>query len=91
MSGGLLEVKVKCEQLHWRVGQYTLVNDELFRWSINDTLMKFITPDKGCAILQNIHIEIYGSHAGVRSLMGKTYRQGFFWLTAVFDADYLVH
>jgi hypothetical protein len=53
--------------------------------------MKCITPDEGCAILQNIHIGICGSHVGARSLMGKPYRQGFFWPTVVFDTDSLVH
>jgi hypothetical protein len=35
--GGLLEDKVKCEQLHRRAGQYMLVNDELYRRGANDT------------------------------------------------------
>jgi hypothetical protein len=48
---GLPEDKVKREQLRNRTGQYTLVNDELFWQSINDTLLKCVTLDKGCAIL----------------------------------------
>jgi hypothetical protein len=88
---GLLEEKIDHEWLRRRARQYTLVNDELFRWSANDTLMKCITPDEGCAILQDIHAGICGSHVGARSLVGKPYRQGFFWPTAVSDADSLVH
>jgi hypothetical protein len=72
--GGLPEDKVEHEQLHHQARQYTLFNGELFRRSANDTLIKCITPDKGCAILQDIHARICGSHAGARSLMGKTYR-----------------
>jgi hypothetical protein len=53
--------------------------------------MKCITPDEGCAILQNIHAEICGSHAGARSLMGNAYRQGFLWPTAMSDVESLVH
>jgi hypothetical protein len=53
--------------------------------------MKCITPDEGCAILQDIHTGIYGSHVGARSLVGKAYGQGFFWLTTVSDANSLVH
>jgi hypothetical protein len=52
--------------------------------------MKCITPDEGCAILQGIHVMICGSHTGARSLMGKAYRNGFFWSTVVYDADSLV-
>jgi hypothetical protein len=36
--------------------------------------MKCITPNEGCAILQDIQEEICGGHAGARSLMGKGYR-----------------
>jgi hypothetical protein len=52
--------------------------------------MKCGTPDEGYAILQDIHAGICGSHMGARSLMGKAYRQGFFWPSVVFDADSLV-
>jgi hypothetical protein len=33
----------------------------------------------------------FGSHTGDRSHVGKAYRQGFFWPTAVSDVDSLVH
>jgi hypothetical protein len=52
--------------------------------------MKCITADEGCAVLQDIHAGICGSHAGARSLIGKTYMHGYFWPTAVSDADSLV-
>jgi hypothetical protein len=51
--------------------------------------MKCITLDEGCAILQDIHVGICGSHVGARSLMGKAYRQGFFWPIVVSDVDSL--
>jgi hypothetical protein len=53
--------------------------------------MKCITLDEGCVILQGTHTRICHSHAGPRSLMGKAYRQGFFWPTVVSDTDSLVH
>jgi hypothetical protein len=49
--------------------------------------MKCITPDEGYANLQDIHAGICSSHAGDRSLMGKTYIHGFFLPTVVSDAD----
>jgi hypothetical protein len=52
--------------------------------------MKCITLDEGCAILQDIHVGICGSHTGARSLVGKAYRQGFFWPTAMSGADSLI-
>jgi hypothetical protein len=87
----LPEDKIDYEQLRHRAGQYTIVNDKLFLHAANDTLMKCITLDEGCAIVQDIHVGICGSHVGARSLMGKAYRQGFFWPTTVSNADSLVH
>jgi hypothetical protein len=89
-TGGLLEDKADRERLRHRAGQYTLVHDELFQQCANGTLMKCITPDEGCAILQDIHVGICGSHTGARSLVGKPYRQGFFGPTDVSNADSLV-
>jgi hypothetical protein len=52
--------------------------------------MKCVTPDEGCAILQDIHAGIYRSHTSARSLVGKSYMQGFYWPTTVSNADSLV-
>jgi hypothetical protein len=67
------------------------VTDELYWRGANDTIMKCITPEEGQIILQDVHAEVCMSHTGAKSLVGKTYRQGFFWLTAVSDADSIVH
>jgi hypothetical protein len=76
--GGLPEDKVECERLRRWAGQYTLVNDELYRRGTNGTLMKCITPEEEQIIMQDIHTRVCGSHVGAKSLVGKTYRQGFF-------------
>jgi hypothetical protein len=52
--------------------------------------MKCTTPEEGQIILQDVHAGIYRSHAGAKSLVGKTYQLGFFWLTSMSDADSIV-
>jgi hypothetical protein len=89
-TGDLQEDKVECERLHQWAGQYTLANDEPYRRGANDTLMKCVTLEEECVILQDIHVGVCRSHAGAKSLVGKMYRQGFFWPTTVFDADSIV-
>jgi hypothetical protein len=89
--GGLPEDKVKCKRLCRWAGQYTLANNELYRQGTNGILMKCVTPEEGCVILQDIHTGVCGSHAGAKSLLGKTYWSGFFWPTTVSDADSIVH
>jgi hypothetical protein len=54
------------------------------------TLMKCITPEEGQIIMQDIHVGVCRSHTGAKSLVGKTYQQEFFWLTAISDADSIV-
>jgi len=41
-------------------------------------------------LLKEIHSGICGNHAASITLVGKAYRQGFFWPTAVIDADELI-
>ena len=42
------------------------------------------------ALLQEIHARSYGNHATSRSLVGKAFRVGFYWPSAVADAETLV-
>jgi hypothetical protein len=48
--------------------------------------MKCVTKEDGYNILREIHEGIYGNHAASRTLVGKAYRAGFWWPTAVTDA-----
>jgi IS30 family transposase len=52
--------------------------------------MKCVTLEEGRVILLDIHTGVCRCHAGAKSLVGKTYRQGFFWPTAVSDANSIV-
>jgi hypothetical protein len=75
-TGGLPEDKDEREQLRHRAGHYTMLNNELFQRSANDTLMRCILPDEGCTILQDIHAGICGSHAGAHTVVGKNTDRG---------------
>ena len=45
-----------------------------------------VTLEEGKDILREIHEPVCGNHAASRTLVGKAYRSGFFWPTAVSDA-----
>ncbi|XP_039827395.1 uncharacterized protein K02A2.6-like [Panicum virgatum] len=45
---------------------------------------------EGKDILREIHEGVCGNHTASRTLVGKAYRSGFFWPTAVSDAEDLV-
>ena len=69
---------------------FVLVGDNLYKRSASSILMKCVTLEVGKNILREIHEGVCGNHAASRTLVGKAYRSGFFWPTAVSDAEDLV-
>jgi hypothetical protein len=53
--------------------------------------MKCILIEEGKEILQEIHDGAYGNHAASRTLVGKAFRSGFYWPTALADVEDLVN
>jgi ribonuclease HI len=67
---------------------FVLVDGKLYRRSARSgVLMKCVTKEDGYDILQEIHEGICGNHAASRTLVGKAYRAGFWWPTAVTDVE----
>jgi hypothetical protein len=54
-----------------------------------EVLMKCITQEAGIELLEEIH-STCGNHAASRTLVGKAFRAGFYWPSAVADAEKLV-
>jgi hypothetical protein len=52
--------------------------------------MKCILRSDGLQLLQEIHGGECGSHAASANLVGKVFRSGFYWPTALADAQDLV-
>jgi hypothetical protein len=52
--------------------------------------MKCVSTEEGKEILQEIHEGMCGNHAASRTLVDKAFRSGFYWLTALADAEALV-
>ena len=69
---------------------FVLVGDNLYKPSAFGILMKCVTLEEGKDILREIHEGVCSNHAASRTLVGKAYRSGFFWPTAVSDAEDLV-
>ncbi len=71
--------------------RYVIVGgEELYHRGASGILMRCISEEDGRKLLKEIHSGICGNHAASRTLVGKAYRQGFFWPTAITDADELV-
>jgi ribonuclease HI len=70
---------------------FVLVDGKLYRHGARSgVLMKCVIKEDGYDILREIHEGVCGNHAASRTLVGKAYRTGFWWPTAVTDAEDLM-
>ena len=83
--------KTEMECLICRSKHYVLIDGKLMRKNAKEELLqKCISQEEGVALLQEIHAGSCGNHAASRSLVGKAFRAGFYWPSAVADAKMLV-
>jgi hypothetical protein len=76
--------------MHARTRAYVIIEGELFNQGVCSALLKCLSRAKGQELMKEIHLEICGAHIGSRPLLGKFFRQGFYWPKAAFDAADLV-
>jgi hypothetical protein len=86
----LPEDHVSAERIVRLAKQYMVVEGDLYRRGANDILMRCITQEEGRELLAEIHGGECGSHSSSRTLVGKAFRHGFYWSTALQDAAELV-
>jgi hypothetical protein len=88
---GIDEKSAEAARIIRRSKGYVLVGDKLYkRGSATDVLMKCVLTQEGKEILQEIHDGACGNHAASRILVGKAFRSGYYWPTALAYAEDLV-
>jgi hypothetical protein len=71
--------------------QYLVVEGKLWRKNTKaEVLMKCIEQEDGIKLLAEIHSSTCGNHVASRTMVGKAFRAGFYWPSAVADAEKLV-
>nr|CAE01788.1 OSJNBa0039K24.7 [Oryza sativa Japonica Group] len=90
ISQELPQDKDEAERISRRSKLYVMHEAELYKKSPSGILQRCISLEEGRQLLKDIHSGICGNHAAARTIVGKAYRQGFFWPTAVSDADKIV-
>jgi hypothetical protein len=65
---------------------YQFVDNILYRKRPNGVKLKCIRQEDGQRLLEEMHEGMCGSHIGSSVLVGKAFRQGFYWPTALQDA-----
>lgn len=89
-DGSLPEEEVSARQIQRRAKAYTIINGELYKRSVTSVLQRCVEPEEGKEILRDIHQGECGHHASSRTLVGKAFRHGFYWPSALQEAESLV-
>jgi hypothetical protein len=83
--------KAERERITRRSANYVVIGSDLYRKAASTgILMKCILRLERLQLLAKIHSGECGCHAASTNLVGKAYRSGFYWPTAVTDAKDLV-
>nr|ABA97822.1 retrotransposon protein, putative, Ty3-gypsy subclass [Oryza sativa Japonica Group] len=82
--------KNEAEQISRRSRLYIIHETDMYKKNPSGILQRCVSLEEGRQLLKDIHSGICGNHAAAWTIVGKAYRQGFFWPTAVSDADKIV-
>ncbi|KAM3241334.1 hypothetical protein ACQJBY_054372 [Aegilops geniculata] len=89
LQGTLPEKEEDAERMARQATTYCLRDGELYRKRPNDVSLRCISREQGCELLADIHGRDYRHHSSSRTMVGKAFRSGFYWPTALNDATEL--
>jgi hypothetical protein len=78
------------KRMEARTRPYVIIEGELYKHGVCSPLLKCLSRNEGHELMKEIHAGLCGAHIGSRPLLGKVFRQGFYWPKAVLDAADLV-
>jgi ribonuclease HI len=90
VEGKLPSDQTEARRIARRAKAFVLIDGEVYKRGAAGILMRRILGDQGRELLQEIHADTCGHHAGPRTLVRKAFRQGFYWPTAVADSKDIV-
>jgi ribonuclease HI len=90
MDGSLPSNEVEARQVQRRSKAYTIINQELYKRSVTEVLQRCVEPQEGQEMLLEIHQGECGHHASSRALVAKVFRHGFYWPSALNQAEDIV-
>src|SRR5664279_6306780 len=90
MDGSLPSEEVSARQIQRRAKAFTIINGEMHKRSVTNVLQRCVEPEEGQEILRDIHQGECGHHASSRALVAKAFRYGFYWPSALQEAEDIV-
>lgn len=83
----LPEEDAEAERIARIAKRYVIIGGDLCRRMASGVLLKCINQRTGVEILSDVHEGECGSHSASRTLVGKVFRQGFYWPHSVTRHD----
>ena len=90
VDGTLPEDETMAKRIHRKSKSYTIMNAEMYKRSVTGVLQRCVEPPEGQEILADIHQGECGHHISTRALVAKAFWHGFYWPTALHDAESIV-
>jgi transposase InsO family protein len=90
INKALPEDTVEANRIIRRSKAFVVLQGKLYKRRITGVLQRCVTPQEGQEILRGIHAGVCGHHASSRAIAAKSFRVGFYWLTAIEDAKDIV-
>jgi hypothetical protein len=82
----LCNPSIRTDRNVWRTTfKYVLVDDELYRQSIGDVLLRCLGPNDAILAKTEVHDEICGTHQSAPKMKWLLRRSGFYWLDMITD------
>jgi ribonuclease HI len=78
------------KRMEARTRPYVIIEGELYKHGVCSPLLKCLSRTEGIELMKEIHAGMCGSQIGSRPLLGKVFRQGFYWPKAASDVAELV-
>jgi ribonuclease HI len=86
----LSDDKAYNKRMEARIRPYVIIEGESYKHGVCSPLLKCLSRAEGVELMKEIHAGLCGYHIGSRPLLGKVFRQGFYWPKAASDAAELV-
>jgi hypothetical protein len=90
VNGQLPADEAEAHRIMRRSKAYTIINKEIYKRSATGVLKRCVESAEGQEMLREIYQGECGHHASSRALVSKAFRHGFYWLTALQEAEDLV-
>ena len=86
-NGMLPEGKDATRKLKVQASRFVLIKDVLYKRDFSRPYLRCLVPEEAEYIMREVHEGICGNHSGVRSLVHKLIKIGYYWPTIQKDAE----